>query len=254
MRGQWVLGFILIWPAASGCRSSHGPARAVATPDWWYEITIEKPVIEQNARQRVFKLSQGVRIYREPSAMVLAPGGLDVDPSTPPVRPASLQVGEFWMRRESGSAWEVSSDEPVRRRPSGKNLVEDSYGEVVSALGADAVGPFDIPEFKSDVQVGDSWPTSVIVGTRYNKRRIAMICTLRHHATDRRIEFRTADMSRQEGSWTIDAKGELVAYESEQNIVVSVVGTPERTGLVKVTVRKKTAPESTPPPTARQNL
>lgn len=191
-----------------------------------------------------------MRIYRQPSAIVLAPGGFGVDPTISPAKPTALHVGEFWMRRESGRAWEVFPDEPVRRRPTGKNIVEDSYGEVVSALGADAVGPFDYPELKRDVKVGDSWPMTVIVGTRYNKRRVAMICTLRDHPAGRRIEFRTADFSRQEGAWTIDDTGGLVAYESQQLVVVSVVGTAEKTGLSKVTVKKKIAPAPVPPPRA----
>lgn len=229
-------------------------AKAEPTPDWWYEIAVEKPVIRQGNKPGVFRVSHGLNIYRDGHAVVLAPDGLGVDHTVPPIKPATRKLGQFWMRREPGKPWEIAPGEAISRRTDGKDVIEHGYSEMLSALGVDAVGPFDYPELKDDVKVGDSWPTTVIVGTYRNKRRIALICTFRESADGHRIDFRTADLSRQEGSWTIDAQGELVSYESKQLVVVSVVGAPEQTGLSEVTVKKKFAPKPTPPPTARQAL
>ncbi len=248
-----IAGFLLLTLMATGCRKGERSVSAERPPDWYYEIAIEKPVISKG-RKTVFRLSQGIRIYREGKALTLSPNGFGMDNDTPPPKPSELQPGGFWLRRERGHPWEISPDEPVSRRPTFRNVLEHGYGEVVSALGVDAVGPVDYPEITAYRKVGDSWPVSIIVGTRHNKRRVAMVCTLREGVDGRRIEFITADSSRQKGAWTIDAKGELVAYESEQIVISTPVGVPEKTSISKVTVKKKLAAKPTPPPTARQAL
>lgn len=248
-----VAGFILLMLVAAGCRTGEPSVSAERPPDWYYELDIEKPVTSKG-RSTIFRIRQGFRIYREGKALTLSPGGFGMGNDTPPPKPTELQPGGFWLRREPGRPWEISPDEPVSRRPTFRSVLDHGYGEVVSALGVDAVGPFGYPEITAERKVGDSWPVSMIVGTRHNKRRVAMVCTLQEGGDGRRIEFITADSSKQKGAWTIDAKGELVAYESEQMVISTPVGVPERTSISKVTVRKKWAAKPTPPPTARQAL